>query len=80
MSHFVVDTNVPIVANGKSKQASPNKAKVKRKSYKIGERLLNSFMERKIKICFETRSARNKASFLNPLNLFMGILFLLFTF
>ncbi|MCC5640314.1 hypothetical protein LC593_31670 [Nostoc sp. CHAB 5844] len=41
--------------------------------------LLNLFMEQNKNICFEIRSTRNNTSLSNPLNLFMGIIFLLFT-
>jgi hypothetical protein len=38
-----------------------------------GLKPLNLFMKTRKNMYFETRSARNTASLLNPLNLFMGI-------
>jgi hypothetical protein len=63
-----------------TEQGKSKKLKGKRKKKKNGLKPLNLFMERNKNIYFEQSATRNNTSLSNPLNLFMGIYFLLFTF
>ncbi len=73
----VLPTNCKIQALNYSHRIRQKAKEIKRK---MVVNCLSLFIERNKKICFNTLSTTIKVFLLNPLNLFMGILFLLLTF